>query len=134
MKNRSRDGLAAKGSSLLLEEIDSLQWLAVCAAHFSANSERTTLSIPRLCSMDDLYSTAYTFIDNRRAIPATKLISTSSYKLGFYRYIRQSRTSRNITTYSIYIVTNSEMTQHDTGSSRIFLKVTLQSSSESHVF
>ena len=30
-----------------------------------------------------LYSAAYTFIDIWRAIPATKLLATSSYMLGF---------------------------------------------------
>ena len=55
-------------------------------------------------SVDVLYSAAYTFIDIWRAIPATKLLATSSYKLGFYRYGWGSRTFRNITTDSIYIL------------------------------
>ena len=53
---------------------------------------------------DVLYSTAYTFIDIWRAIPATKLLATSSYKLGFYRYGWGSRTFCNITVDSIYIL------------------------------
>ena len=52
--------------------------------------------------MDVLYSAAYTFIDIWRAIPATKLLTTSCYKLGFYRYSWGSRTFRNITANSIY--------------------------------
>ena len=55
-------------------------------------------------SVDVLHSAAYTFIDIWRAIPATKLLATSSYKLGFYRYGWGSRTFRNITTDSIYIL------------------------------
>ena len=55
--------------------------------------------------MDVLYSAAYTFIDICRAIPATKLLATSSYKLGFCRYGSGSRTFRNITTDSIYMLT-----------------------------
>ena len=55
-------------------------------------------------SVDVLYSAAYTFIDIWRAIPATKLLATSSYKLGFYRYGWGSRTFCNITIYSIYIL------------------------------
>ena len=53
---------------------------------------------------DILYSAAYTFINIWRAILATKLLSTSSYKLGFHRYGWGSRTFRNITTDSIYIL------------------------------
>ena len=52
-------------------------------------------------SVDVLYSAAYTFIDICRAIPATKLLATSSYKLGVYRYGGGSRTFRNITADSI---------------------------------
>ena len=74
-------------------------------------------------SVDVLYSAAYTFIDIWLAIPATKLLATSSYKLGFYRYGWGSRTFRNITIYSLY----SGMTQHDTATSKTFLKVTLHS-------
>ena len=55
-------------------------------------------------SVDVLYSAAFTFIDICRAIPATKLLATSSYKLGFHRYGRGSRTFRNITADSIYIL------------------------------
>ena len=55
-------------------------------------------------SVDVLYFAAYTFIDIWRAIPASKLLSTSSYKLGFYRYGWGSRTFCNITTDSIYIL------------------------------
>ena len=55
-------------------------------------------------SVDVLYSAAFTFIDICRAIPATKLLATSSYKLGFYRYGWGSRTFCNITIYSIYIL------------------------------
>ena len=54
-------------------------------------------------SVDVLYSAGYTFIDIWRAIPATKLLATSSYKLGFYRYGWGSRVFRNITADSIYI-------------------------------
>ena len=55
-------------------------------------------------SVDVLYSAAYTFIDIWRAIPGTKLLSTYSYKLGFHRYGWGSRTFRNITADSIYIL------------------------------
>ena len=55
-------------------------------------------------SVDVLYSAGYTFIDIWRAIPATKLLATSSYKLGFYRYSWGSRVFRNITADSIYIL------------------------------
>ena len=55
-------------------------------------------------SVDVLYSSAHTFIDIWRAIPATKLLSISNYKLGFYRYGWGSRTFCNITTDSIYIL------------------------------
>ena len=55
-------------------------------------------------SVDVLYSAAYTFIDIWRAIPATKLLATSSYKLGFYRYGWGSRTFRNITIDSTYVL------------------------------
>ena len=55
-------------------------------------------------SVDVLYSAIYTFIDICRAIPATKLLSTSSYKLGFYRYGWGSSTFRNIAADSIYIL------------------------------
>ena len=37
-------------------------------------------------------------------LPATKLLATSSYKLGFYRYGWGSRTFRNITIDSTYIL------------------------------
>ena len=55
-------------------------------------------------SVDVLYSAGYTFIDIWRAIPATKLLTTSSYKLGFYRFSWGSRVFRNITADSIYIL------------------------------
>ena len=56
-------------------------------------------------SVDVLYSAGYTFIDIWRAIPATKLLTTSSYKLGFYRYSWGSTVVfRNITVDSIYIL------------------------------
>ena len=57
------------------------------------------------CSEEDLYSAAYTFIDNKRAVPASKTtLCNSSYRESrLYRYVRESRTFRNITTYSIYI-------------------------------
>ena len=55
-------------------------------------------------SVDVLYSAAYTFIDICRAIPATKLLSTSSYKLGSYRYGWGSRKFRNIIGDSIYML------------------------------
>ena len=76
-------------------------------------------------SVDVLYSAGYTFIDIWRAIPATKLLTTSCYKLGFYRYSWGSRVFRNITA-DIHI--DSGMTQYDTATSRMFLKVTLQKS------
>ena len=62
------------------------------------------LSVIRLWSVDILYSAAYTFINIWWTIPATKLLATSSYKLGFYRYSWGSRTFRNITANSIYIL------------------------------
>ena len=37
-------------------------------------------------SVHVLYSAAYTFIDIWRALPATKLLATSTYNLDFYRY------------------------------------------------
>ena len=55
-------------------------------------------------SVDVLDSAVYTFIDICRAIPATKLLSTSSYKLGFYRYGWGSSTFRNTAADSIYIL------------------------------
>ena len=55
-------------------------------------------------SVDVLYSAAYTFIDIWRAVPATKLLATSSYMFGFYIYGWGSRAFRNITIDSIYIL------------------------------
>ena len=62
------------------------------------------ISVWEYWSVDVFYSAAYTFIVIWRAIPATKLLATSSYKLGFYRYGWESRTFRNITADSIYIM------------------------------
>ena len=61
-------------------------------------------NVPYFWSVDVLYSLAYTFIDIWWALPAPKLLATSSYNLGLYRYGWGSRTFRNITTYSIYIL------------------------------
>ena len=52
------------------------------------------------CSEEDLYSAAYTFIDNKRAVPASKTtLRNSSYNLGFigtYENLERSVTLQHI--------------------------------------
>ena len=87
-----------------LQHLVDVQWMTFLSTHFLfLIIDCKTRFHCTSWSVDVLYSTVYTFIDIWRAIPATKLLATSSYKLGFYRYGWGSRTFRNITIDSIYI-------------------------------
>ena len=88
-----------------LQHLVDVQWMTFLSTHFLfLIIDCKTRFHCTSWSVDVLYSAAYTFIDIWRAIPATKLLATSSYKLGFYRYGWGSRTFRNITIDSTYVL------------------------------
>ena len=63
------------------------------------------------CSEEDLYSAAYTFIDNKRAVPASKTtLRNSSYNLGFIG--TYENLERSVTLQHILFIYEFRVTQH----------------------
>ena len=64
---------------------------------------------------------AYTFIDNKRAVPASKVLCNSSYNLGFIG--TYENLERSVILQHILFIYEFRVTQHYTAISRTFSKV-----------
>ena len=92
----------------LIAPLDSFQAPAINSSSLRATKVVFNFVIPLLtpCSEEDLYSAAFTFIDNKRAVPASKLLCNSSYNLGFIG--TNENLERSVTLQHILFIYESE--------------------------